>query len=340
MRDIVGEFEKSARKYDIPFGISSHDDRFLKWWLPAFGTDTSGAKEGVPYDGHMTKEDGVGLWWEGLDPSDLYGLPPEKRTPDWTESVKENWRLRHTELALKYDLDMLWFDGLGFPYESYGKEVCTAFYNHSLNKNGKIMAVIAGKFDKEPATVKDIESGGANEILLFPWQGIITIRTWFYKTDEHKGYKHNARTVIEMMTDIISKNGNLLLNVELLPDGTVPPEQKVILDDIGAWVNLNSDAIYASKPWGIYGDNINSYLERTAEDVNETDIEALKKHASKEQFNERTLKHPPYGPDEVRFTTKGDILYVFVLNPEEGAIELPSLGKKSSYGVKKSRPLE
>lgn len=334
-RDIIGEFEKSSKKYHLPFGVSSHDDRFLNWWSSAFGADTSGPHKGIPYDGHMTKEDGIGKWWEGLDPADLYGLPPEKRTPEWIEGVKENWLLRHKELAIKYDVDMLWFDGYGFPYEDYGKEVCRAFYNHSLRKNGKIMAVVAGKFSNEASTAKDIESGGANKILPFPWQGIITMSTWFYKTDKPKVYKHNARTVIEMMTDIISKNGNLLLNVELLPDGTVPPDHKVILDDIGAWVNLNSDAIYASKPWGIYGDNLNSYLKQSVEDVNETDLEALKKQATSEQFNQRTLKDPPYGPDEVRFTTKNDILYVFVLNPTEGAIELPSLGLKSNNHVKK-----
>ena len=334
-RDIIGEFSESSKKYDIPFGVSSHDDRFLHWWLPAFGADTSGVMKGISYDGHMTTKDGVGKWWEGLDPADLYGLPPHKRTPEWIEKVKENWMLRHKELATKYDVDMLWFDGYGFPYDSYGKEVCRTFYNHNLRKTGKMSVVVAGKFKDEPLTVKDIESGGANKILLFPWQGIITMRSWFYKTDEHRGFKHNARTVIEMMTDIISKNGNLLLNVELLPDGTVPPDHKVILDDIGAWVNLNNEAIYASKPWNIYGDNLNSYLKYSMEDMNEADFEALKKNATSEQFNERTLKDPSYGPDEVRFTTKGDLLYVFVLNPTEGVIALPLLGLKSKHKVKK-----
>jgi alpha-L-fucosidase len=143
-----------------------------------------------------------------------------------------------------------------------------------------------------------------------------------------------------MMSDVMSKNGNLLLNVELLPDGTVPPDHKIILDDIGAWVNLNSKAIYASKPWKIYGDNLNSYLKRLGKNATEADLEALKKNADKEQFNERTIKSPPYGPDEVRFTTKGDVLYVFVLNPEKGAIELPALGLKSENGVKKIRSIK
>ena len=69
--------------------------------------------------------------------------------------------------------------------------------------------------------------------------------------------------------------------------------------------------------------------------VKSDDLEGLKKHATSEQFNERTLKAPPYGPDEVRFTKKGDILYVFVLNPAKGAIELPVLGLGSELKVKK-----
>lgn len=332
-RDIIGEFKESCVKYDMPFGVSSHDDRFLTWWLPAFGADTTGPLKGVPYDGHMTRKDGAGKWWEGLDPADLYGLPPENRTEEWIEEVKEKWMLRHKELVTKYDVDMLWFDGWGFPYGDYGKEVCRTLFNNDLREHGKFTKVIAGKFRKEPSIVKDIERGGANEILPYPWQSIITIRTWFYKTDAE--YRHDARTVIEMLTDVISKNGNLLLNVELLPDGTVPADHKTILDDIGTWVNLNGEAIYASKPWKSYGDNLYSYLKDIEKNVSEADLEALKKRASSEQFNERTLKDPPYGPEEVRFTTRGDVLYIFVLNPAKGSVRLPALGLNSKYGVNK-----
>jgi len=337
-RDIVGEFEKSAPKYDMPFGISSHDDRFLSWWLPAFGADKSGPKKGVPYDGYMTAEDGKGKWWEGLNPADLYGLPPEKRTPEWIEQVKHNWLLRHKELVTKYDLDMIWFDGYEFPYGDYGKEVCQTFFNHHLQEHGKINAVIAGKFQNQPAIVKDIERGVANEILPIPWQAIVTFNgDWFYKNE--RPLLHNARTIIEMMTDVISKNGNLVLNVELLPDGTVPPEHKIILDDIGAWVNLNQEAIYASKPWTIYGDNLNSFLQLDESELSATDLEALKKQAKSSHFNERTIKSLPYGTDEVRFTTKGDRLFIFVLNPQEGSIELPSLGLNSKFNPPQIRAI-
>ncbi|WP_439183159.1 alpha-L-fucosidase [Carboxylicivirga taeanensis] len=335
-KDIIGEFSASAKKYGIPFGVSSHDDRFLRWWLPAFDSDKEGKYKGVPYDGHMTKEDGKGKWWEGLDPAKLYGLPPEKRTPEYIEEVKNNWMQRHTELVTKYDVDLLWFDGYGFPYKEYGKRVCENFFNHSLEKDGEINTVIAGKFHKEPSTVKDIERGGANEILPYPWQGITTPRTWFYKEDSGKlEYRHNARSIIELLVDYMSKNGNLLLNVELLPDGTIPPEQIDLLDEVGNWINLNEEAVHATKPWKIHGDNLNSIEKRlSSEAATEADLEALKKLKNNHHFNERTAGSPQYGHDEVRFTTKGDVLYLYVLNPKAGEIEIPALGLDSKHHVK------
>jgi alpha-L-fucosidase len=337
-RDIVGDFRKSARKNNMPFAVSSHDDRYLDWWLPAFGSDSSGPLKGVPYDGNLTKEDGKGLWWEGLDPADLYGLPPAKRTPQWIAEMKKTWVLRHKELVTKYDVDMIWFDGYGFPYGDPGKEVCRTLFENSLKKNGKIMTVAAGKIAEDEAIVKDIECGTSNDINPKPWQGIITTSSgWFYKKDREM--VHNARTIIEMMADVNSKNGNLLLNVELLPDGSLAADEKVILDEVGAWVNKNSAAIYASKPWKVYGDNLNSAFKR-ANNIANADLEALKKQAESEQFNQRTVKSQPYGNDEVRFTTKGDVLYVFVLNPTVGEIALPSLGLKSKQSPKQIKSIK
>ena len=337
-RDIVGDFRQAARKYKMPFAVSSHDDRYLSWWLSAFGSDKSGPLKGVPYDGNLTKEEGKGLWWDGLDPADLYGMPPAKRTPEWIADIKKKWVLRHKELVTKYDVDMIWYDGYGFPYGEPGKEVCRTLFENSLKKNGKIMAVAAGKISEDDAIVKDIECGTSNDINPKPWQGIITTSTgWFYKKDREM--VHNARTIVEMMADVNSKNGNLLLNVELLPNGSLSADEKEILDEVGAWVNKNSAAIYASKPWKVYGDNLNSILKR-ATNIANADLEALKKQAESEQFNQRTIKSPPYGNDEVRFTTKGDVLYVFVLNPIEGEIALPTLGLKSNQSPNKIKSIK
>jgi alpha-L-fucosidase len=243
---------------------------------------------------------------------------------------------RHVELVTKYNVDMLWFDGYGFPYGDYGKEACTAFLNDNLQKHGSFTALIAGKIADEPAIVKDIESGGSSKILPYPWQGTMTFAEWFHKTDVPS--KHNARTVIESFTDMISKNGNLLLNVELLPDGTIQPDHKLILDTVGAWMNRNQEAIYASVPWKIYGDNIGG--SRQEKHLTNTDIEAAKAHEDSDDFNERTIASKPYSHQEVRFTQKGKYLYVFVLNPTPGVVEIPSLGLNASYVPNKIKKIE
>ncbi|MEI6865663.1 alpha-L-fucosidase [Flavicella sp.] len=335
-RDIIGEFSKSAKKYGVPFGVTTHDERFFDWLLPAFGADTSGEYKGVPYDGNLTIKDGLGTWWEEFDPVDLYGLPPEKRTQEWAEAWKQNWLLRMKDLLTKYDVDYLWFDGHGFPYGDYGKEAFRTFYNHSLNKYGKINAVIAGKIPGgDPGILHDIEQGVESTISSNPWQSICTYTHWFYKKDDSS--RHDARSTIELLIDVVSKNGNFVLNVELLPDGTIPSDHKTIMDEFGAWLKLNSEAIYATSPWEVHGDNLFSALvnsNTTNANMANTDLKALKKNERK-QFNNRTKDSPSYGSDEVRFTTKDNVLYIFVLNPSKGEIELPSLGLKSKYKPKK-----
>ena len=337
-RDIIGEFCESAKKHNVPFGVTTHDERFFDWNLPAFGADASGDLKDVPYDGRLTKKDSVGRWWEGLDPANLYGLPPEQRTPEWKEAWKRNWLLRMKELLTKYDPDYLWFDGRGFPYGDYGKEAFRYFYNQSLRKHGKINAVIAGKIPGgDPGILHDIEQGVESKISADPWQSICTFTHWFYKKDDD--LRHDANSTIQLLIDVVSKNGNYVLNVELLPDGTVPPDHKVVLDDFGAWLKLNGDAIYASSPWKVHGDNLLSRLadadSKNANAAN-SDLPAASRNARKrsKQFNNRTKDSPDYGHEEVRFTTKGDVLYVFVLNPSVGEIELPALGLKSKYEAK------
>jgi alpha-L-fucosidase len=340
-RDIVGEFSKSAKKFGVPFGVTTHDERFFDWNLPTFGADTSGPYKDVLYDGHLTKENGTGQWWEGLDPANLYGIPPENRTPQWEENWKQNWLLRMKELLTKYDADYLWFDGRGFPYGDYGKEAFCTFFHDSLKRHGEIKAVIAGKIPGgDSAIVHDIEQGVESAISPEPWQSICTYTHWFYKKDDD--LRHDAKSTIQLLIDVVSKNGNFVLNVELLPDGTIPADHKAILDEFGTWLKLNSAAIYATSPWKVHGDNLRSRLaDADAKNANaaNSDKSAAKKKKSK-QFYNRTKDSPDYGHQEVRFTVKEDILYVLVLNPSSGQIELPALGLKSKNQPKRIQKIK
>ena len=228
----------------------------------------------------------------------------------------------------KYKVDLLWADGYGFPYGNYGKEVFRTLFNNSLKQYGKINAVGIAKVDNESMLVRDIEAGVADSILPYPWDGIFTFTHWFYKEDDP--LMHNARTVIELLSDIVSKNGNMLLNVELKADGTIAPEHKKILDEVGQWVRINSKAIYGSRPWTVYGDNLNSCLRNVERHIVNADAGQVLEEAQKENFNARTVNSTPYGSDEVRFTVCGSKLYVIVLNPESGTIRVPVLGFGSS----------
>ncbi|PNW29653.1 alpha-L-fucosidase [Formosa algae] len=332
-KDIIGEFETATRKAGLKFGVTSHDDRFLNWWTPAFGADKTGEKAGVPYDGHLTKADGKGLWWEGLDPKDLYGPAPEDRTPEIIEDIKKNWLKRHIELVDKYKPDVLYNDGFNFTYGEYGKEVARELYTNSLKENGSIDAVMLLK-RKAKGTVNEVESGGSNTLRAYPWQSEITFTDWFYKKDRH--LTHNARTILEMLIEAVSKNGNLLLSMELNPDGTIPHEIKKSVKIVGDWLKVNGEAIYDTRPWTVYGDGKSVRGEATetveGELRNATDSQ---KHG--EHFNQRTTATPAFSHDEVRYTTKGDDFYIIVMNPKGGEFLIPSFAKKkeSNPGVLK-----
>lgn len=334
-RDIIGEFAASSKKAGLPFGVSSHDDRFMGWFQPAFGSDKDGPKAGVPYDGRLTVADGVGKWWEGLDPSELYGIPANQRTPEWEKANLDTWLLRHTELLEKYEVDLLWFDGWNFPYhqQGYGRRLAEWFYNHSLEKHGKIEAVLCGKprnlspIDQK-GFVWDFEKGVPPPSFKPAFQSITTPQYWFRQHDDPaiKPTK-DARVLAETFADVLSKGGGMLLNFELVADGGFPQSIMHVYDAFGAWVRLNGEAIYGSSPWEILGDNLKMGASRL--NLTETELSDITKVDF--NFNERGIDSRPYDHDEVRFTRRGNQLYVFVMNPAAGPIALPSLGTGSVF---------
>ncbi len=338
-KDIIKEFADASRAANLKFGVTSHDNRHLEWWKPVFGADESGEYKGIPYDGRLTKEDGKGKWWDGLDPADLYGPIPENRTPKVIEAIKENWEKRHLELVNTYKPDLLYYDGGKFSYGEHGKEVSRRLYNNSLSQNGSIEAVMLLK-GRVPGTVNEVESGGSNTLRKEPWQSEITFTDWFYKKDRH--LTHNARTILEMLIDAVSKNGNLLLNIELHPDGTIPSEQRVIVDIVGDWLKTNGEAIYETRPWNVYGDGVSvrggSSLMTNGEIRNVDENAATMKHKG-EHYNQRTTASPEYANDEVRFTTNDNVFYIISLNPKEGKLLIPALGLGKSTNPGKIKSL-
>jgi len=298
-RDIVGELKKAADKHGLRFGLTCHDDRW-----PGFlgGSRRSEMVNGEKklYDGHLTVEDGKGKWWEGLDPQNLYG------GPGWTvEKRMQHFVVRHEELLDKYEPDLFYYDKGNFSPGLAGKKVAAYFYRKNLERNGKIDAVMNLKSHK-PGIVRDMEKHVASTTIKdYYWQIDTTYGAWFWKTDREP--EHSPETVIQMLVDVISKNGNLLLNVPQWPDGTFPEECEELLDELTAWMKVNSSAVYGTRYWEVYRDGPTSFRAS---------------NRARKKTDEQ------YASDEVRFVKKDKTLYAFLMNPQAGPLKMKALGLK------------
>lgn len=167
--------------------------------------------------------------------------------------------------------------------------------------------------------VWDIERGQSNQIEKEPWQTCTCIGTWHYdrRVFENKSYK-SAKTVIHMLADVVSKNGNLLLSVPLRGDGSIDTEALKTVEGIASWMEVNSESIIGTRPWKVFGEG--PAMEGVAP-------------LSGPGFNEG--KNKPLTAEDIRFTTKAGIIYAIIMGwPETGNILIKNL-KKDKHGIKK-----
>ena len=339
-KDLIGGWAKAARKYGLRFGVSVHASHTWTWYEPAQGADKNGPLAGVPYDGKLTKADGKGQWWEGLDPQDLYAQnhPTGDQTKwdwwDWNTSsgttlpdaaYMEKFFKRTKQLIDDYHPDQIYYDDTILPLhgvtDEIGLKLSAHFYNTHLDKEGRTEAVMNCKWLDEKqrkSMVYDIERGKAHEILPLPWQTDTCIGSWHYDRGlyERKGYK-SAASVVRMLADIVSKNGNLMLSVPLRRDGQPDELEIEIVKEIGAWLKVNGDAIYATRPWKTYGEGPSTAV------------------AEKGQFDgQKDVADKPFTSEDIRFTQSkdGKALYAIVLEiPTDGKVTIKSLADKSEY---------
>ncbi len=289
-KDIVGLFKKAAQKHDLKFCISDHLWISPKWFSTCKGADKDGPYAGMHYD--------------GVDPqnADMYG-DSEKVFTDlsWNEdgistAWKKKWFQRIKDLIDNYEPDLLYCDG-HIPFEEYGLSILANLYNQSAAKHGGVtQSVYTSKRaeDSEMGTcVFDVERGVVDSIWPRPWQTDTCIGDWHYNRDTIGHYK-TPKTIVDMLVDIVSRNGNLMLNFPLPASGMLDSDELSTLDGITKWMTVNSEGIYATRPWKIFGEG-----------------PATTSTKIKTAFNES--KRQELTAEDVRFTTKGKTLYAFFM---------------------------
>lgn len=259
-RDIMGEFRDAVMKYKdqgIRWGITSHVERASCWFQTNKGADKEGPFAGVPYDGNDS------AYWGLYLPPDAGGDSKPTQPSNAPEYWKENWLARCKDLFDNYHPDFFYVDGgVPFPGDDKGQtglKMISYLYNENAARHhGKNEAVMAIKdwYTKAPkgewgyywdgiATL-NLERARLPLIRKKPWQTDTSIGDWTYvKDDEYR----SATEIIQELIDIVSKNGNMLLNVSPMSNGKLDVKALALLKEIGAWMKVNGESIYDTKPW-------------------------------------------------------------------------------------------
>ena len=233
---------------------------------------------------------------------------------------KQQYFLRIKDLIDQYHPDLLYTDG-GIPFGDIGYKLVSHFYNVNAKVHGgKVEGVYTSKTRRDCANgtcALDIERGVANQIMPDAWQTDTCIGNWHYK----RGVTYKTpKVVIDMLCDIVSRNGNLMLNVPLPNSGEPDDQELAIVSEITRWMAVNSEGIYATRPWKILGDGPG--LDSAAGGG----------------MNERGRKDLTSA--DVRFTTKGNNLYAFVMGRPEKEASIPALALGGKNAVPKIRNVD
>jgi alpha-L-fucosidase len=293
-RDVVGEWQRAAKKYGLHFGVSEHLGASFTWFQDSHKSDKTGPFAGVPYD--------------GADPrfEELYHFPAAPGDTAWYSTNprwQQMWFNEIKELVDLYHPDLLYTDG-GVPFgNEVGRSLIAHFYNSDPNRNGaSVQVVYTCKQKSEGRWIEDLERGVMARINPDPWQTDTSIGDWFY----NKNWKFRPVSwSIHMLVDIVSKNGNLLLNVVQRPDGSLDPEVEQSLEQMADWITIHGEAIFGTRPWLAYG---------------EGPAHARRGGHFQEDF--------PYTAKDIRFTSKGATLFAVALGwPDDRQLVVKSLAQ-------------
>lgn len=302
-KDLIKELREAILAEGLHFGLSSH--RAENCWFYNEGMK-------IPSDVQDTT---ITLYGERIAGPDGPTLSPEVVNHEGSnEHSRLNWLTHMYELIDQYQPELLYFDWTvgKKPFQETFYKFMAYYYNNALDWKKEV--VVNTKFGYgDNIQVFDIERGKSDEIKPYPWQTDTSIGKifWFYQEDESdlKSPDH----IIDDLVDIVSKNGNLLLNVGPRADGTIPESQQKVLHEIGKWLQVNGEAIYETRPWVKAGEGPNRGTHGSMTDSQQS----------------------IYTPEDIRFTSRKDTLYAIVLSWSKDSVLIKSLGKgqKDSFSV-------
>lgn len=295
-RDTTAEMAKAVRAAGLHFGVSSHrvEHNFFLGVGRSIPSDVNDAQYAAFY--------GPAHNW--LSPPS--GIPLNDDFTYVSSAWADDWLARGAELVEKYHPDIVYFDWwIGQASIRPNLTKFAAFYYNASLKYGDHIGVINYKDYAMPehSAVLDVERGQLGDIRPLYWQTDTSVsdKSWGYiNGDTFK----SPEFVVHQLIDIVSKNGNLLLNIGPRSDGTIPDEVQQVLLDVGAWLKVNGESIYGTRPWRSYGEGPTKVAAGSFHDTDTT----------------------RYTAEDLRFTTKGDVLYAIGLSwPTNGEAVIHSL---------------
>lgn len=261
-KDLGKGWAEACRKRGIKFGMSVHASHAWTWY-------EIGRKYG---DVRLTKADGVGQWWEGYDPNELYAQAHEQVSSGWDnignihnqwnwnngasipdEAYKTKLQNRCRQMVQALEPDVIYFDDTVLPFwgcdNQWGQDFLAYYYNYMSNRGKDVVccAKVLQDMHKD-VMLWDVERGIPDRPQRLPWQTDTCIGGWHYSYSDRGHYK-SAATVIRMLIDIVSKNGNLMLSVPLKGEGTYDEQEADVLDGIQHWMEINGESIYGTRVW-------------------------------------------------------------------------------------------
>ena len=296
-RDVLGELATAVRAEGMHLGASSHRAEH-DWFFDGgrhFASDVNDPKYAAFYGPAQLN---------GADHGDVGNLAREFTYV--SPAFMDDWLARTAEIVERYHPDLVYFDWwVGEPdFRSHLQRFATYYYNHAAAQHQPVVLFYKLNDMADGSATLDLERGGLGDIRSQPWQTDTSLSNGSWGYIEHDTYK-SPETVIHQLADVVSKNGNLLMNVGPRPDGTIPESAANTLLAVGTWLKVNGDAIYGTRPWRQYGEGPTKF---EAGSFHDTDSK-------------------PYTAEDYRFTTKDGALYAIELGwPKGGEAIVHALG--------------